>query len=282
MLFMVRPDVKAIHRLADLLETIGVTSDELLDLKLPARDLASIRSMDDTEIQSQLAELRKFVGRVRSLELAIVAKLSQARERSRQAARTDWRLRPILMLFTAGTQAFADRWQAEAGDPDRGFDGADQIFLYLRSRGLVGLAASHYDGSTELLVTDGFRLMGVLQMRDLLERCEATLNALDAHYDLYEFAEDEAEDIVESASAPPQVTVAPPAPAADATVNWGDAKLAEPPPGAEVSPSESAIAAANAASEAGLKSLTERLADMKAEPAAEAHQTTPAKDVAAG
>ena len=271
MLFMVRPDVKSIHRLADLLETIGVTADEMLEQKLPARDLAAIRAMSDAQLQDQLGELRQFIGRVRGLELAVIAKLTQAREKSRIAARTDWRLRPILMLFTAGTQGFADRFQAEANQPDRGFDGDGRGFGYLKSRGLLGEAAVSYDGSAELQVTDSFRLMGVLQLRDLLERCEATLNALDAHYDLYEIAEDGTEDMVETSSDTPAATESTAKPQGEA-VNWGtDVAAAASAVAIEEQAAEAAaIAAAQAEVEAGLKSLAERLADLKEEPLAAA------------
>ena len=300
MLFMVRPDVKSVHLLADLLETIGVTADELLDQKLAGRDLAGIRAMSDVEVQDQLVVLRRFVGRVRELELAIVAKLNQARERSRQVARTDWRLRPIMMLFASGTQAFADQFTAEAQNSGREFEGAHQIFPFLRSRGLLSDLATHYDGSAELLVTDSFRLLGAMRLRDLLERCEATLNTLDAHYDLFETAEDEAEEITESVTSRTAETAPVPAPIAEApevfraAVNWGAdiptltgalPPVAEPQAAvaleaapdavvsqeavAPVQQGEAEIAAAQEASEAGLKALSERLADMKAAPAAE-------------
>ena len=270
MLFMVRPDVKAIHRLADVLEKIGVDADELLDQKLPARDLASLRAMNDGELQAHLAGLRQFARRVQSLEMAIVAKLGQARERSRLAALSDWRLRPILMLFTAGTQAFADRLMDEANNADRAFDGSGQTFVYLRSRGVISESAASYDGSTDLLATDGFRLMGVLRLRDLLERCETTLNALDAHYDLYEYDDNDVVEIVEPNRAPIEELPERPVAAGGPDVNWGDvAVVVDDATAITAEPSESEIAAAQADSEAGLRSLSERLADLKAEPATE-------------
>ena len=291
MLFMVRPDTKSVHSLADLLETMEVTADELMDLKFDAHDLAAIRAMSDGDVQARLAALREFVGRLRSLELAIVAKLTQARQMARAVARSDWRLRPIMMLFTSGTQAFTDLFEAESNAIDRAFDGSSQVFPYLRSRGLISPLTEHYDGSAELLVTDSFRLLGVMQLRDLLERCEATLNALDAHYDLFDLEDYAAEDEA-VASVTIREQLDPPAletPAtetiqatADQAINWGTdvaqaavtpetpavANEAQPSSTSTQQPAEAEIVAAHEASEASLKGLTERLAELKAEPTA--------------
>jgi hypothetical protein len=309
MLFMVRPDVKSAHLLADLLETIEVTADELMDQKLAGRELAAIRAMSDVEVEAHLAELRRFVQTLRELELMIIAKLGQAREKARTVARSDWRLRPIMMLFTSGTQSFADRFEVEPSPQAQGFDGAHQIFPYLRGRGLVSPQATHYDGSAELIVTDSFRLLGAMPLRDLRERCEATLNALDAHYDLYDLEDDTAEvsaatvvplripkEAAAPVSLPPAAEAKPSEPAeavpAAAQVDFGNtlgpsAAVSAPdvqPDAAsqtsavtEAAPAASAeaeLAAAQAASEVGLKGLTERLAELKADTSAEA-ATTP-------
>jgi hypothetical protein len=302
MLFMVRPDTKSVHHLADLLETIEVTADELMDLRFAAHDLAAIRVMNDIQIEAQLAALRAFVARVRELEMSVVAKLTQAREKARAAARADWRLRPIMMLFTSGTQAFADHFEAEADPAEQAFHGANQIFPYLRSRGLVSPLTTHYDGTAELLVTDSFRLLGAMPLRDLLERVEATLNAVDAHYDLYDLENDEAEEaavaivsetnalVAEAAEKPVEavaVVAIAPGPGVPVAINFGEELATETAATAatvltplasadgaplsadgEVKPAEPAaaeIAAAHDASEAGLKGLTARLAEMKAE-----------------
>ena len=290
MFFLTRPDTQAVHLLADLLETIEVTADELLDQKLAGQDLAAIRAMSDVEVETQLTKLRNFVGRIRELELGIVAKLGQARDKARAVSRSDWRLRPIMMLFTSGTQGFADYLDAEDSPAQREFNGANQTFPFLRSRGLVSPQTISYDGSVELIVTDSFRLLGAMPLRDLRERCEATLNALDAHYDLYVLEDDAAEEaavlgapiqgeretavavaiepaaafapehatMLEAEKAPISVVTAEPSPPEQATV----ASQVEAP---KETPSETEIAAAQMASEAGLKGLTERLADLQAD-----------------
>lgn len=283
MLFMVRPDTKAVHLLADLLETIEVTADELMDLKFAGQELATLRAMSDHEIEVQLSAQRAFVSRVRSLELAIIAKLGQARDKARAVSRTDWRLRPIMMLFTSGTQAFTDQFEAGAGNTVRAFDGAHQIFPYLRSRGLVPPLMEHYDGSVELIVTDSFRLMGALPLRDLRERCEATLNALDAHYDLYDLEDDAAEEALATVAQTEPAGVTPPL---TPIVNFGhaaDMAPAAPLPSEPVvqALTQADIDAANDASEAGLKGLTERLADLKADAAIDPLAAAPVKAASA-
>ncbi len=211
MLFMVRPDAKSVTLLADALETIEVTADELLDQRFAPHDLDLAGLDGDAAVQARLAALRMFVRQVRDLELTLLTKLEQARVRARTVARSDWRLRPIMSLFTSGTQALADHIASPQGRAAMRFDGSDQVYPFLRSRELLPAMAEHYDGAAELLVTDSFRILGLIKVSDLLERCEVALNALDAHYDLYDWP-------AEEASQPEEVVVEPPRIAAVAAV----------------------------------------------------------------
>jgi hypothetical protein len=318
MLFMVRPDAKSVTLLADILETIEMTADELLDQRFAPHDLALVARDADGLVQGQLAALRDFVQRLRELELSLITQLEQARVRAQAVARSDWRLRPIMALFTSGTQALADRIISIEGRAALRFDGGDEVFPFLRSRELLVPLAAHYDGSGELLVTDSFRLLGMIKLSDLMERCEVALNALDAHYDLYEWPEDaaipqtaeEAPLVIASAvaaameTAPVEVVSAPVEAAWDAVIaalepvigptnpvkpeadeatvtNWGETVVVASPDPAKAE--AEAIAIAEAEAEDALKSLTERLADLKAaEPvvAAEAAADAPKSDAA--
>ncbi len=335
MLFMVRPDTKSVHLLADLLETIEVTADELMDQRLAPLETSGGPEDGDTVVQNRLAALRQFVRSVRDLELSLLSKLEQARGRARTVARSDWRLRPIMSMFTSGTQALADHIASPQGRAAMRFDGGGEAYPFLRSRELLAPMAEQYDGAGELLVTDSFRLLGLIKLRDLLERCEVALNALDAHYDLYEWPSEDAPDLEETvtvaevaaASTPdlaeaqaaivaitaavvtsvgPDATKAEEALAEAEPTNWGisiaalegpaatipapvDAETETPslattgeppatePPAAEQTtpveanlpqteplPTAEEIAIAEAASEDGLKSLTERLWELKA------------------
>jgi len=297
MLFMVRQDTKSIMQLADVLETIEVTADELLDQRFAPQEIELGGLDGDAALQARLAALRAFVRQVRDLELRLLTKLEQARVRARTVARSDWRLRPILSLFTSGTQPLADHIASPQGREAMRFDGGDQVFPFLRSRELLAPMAEHYDGAGDLLVTDSFRLLGLIKLRDLLERCEVALNALDAHYDLYDWpAEDvlDQEEVVtelhriaasEAAATgtaepagTPIVLVAPVVLDADAATpvatdaapatNWGAALPAAETPPAPAAPvaetsNTDAQAVAEADAEDGLKSLSERLSELR-------------------
>lgn len=297
MLFMVRQDTKSVMLLADILETIEVTADELLDQRFAPLELETTDADGDTLVQHRLTALRAFVRQVRDLELTLLTKLEQARVRARTVARSDWRLRPIMSLFTAGTQALADHIASPQGREAMRFDGGAEVFPFLRSRELLAPMAEHYDGTAELLVTDSFRLLGLIKLRDLMERCEVALNALDAHYDLYQWPSEETSDQEEivtelqvvakpaaavvvpfereenSASAPAAavMTTLPAhtdASAASGAMNWGEvvqvtvapAETAAP---VAAEPSKEAIAVAEAEAEDSLKSLSERLAELR-------------------
>ena len=296
MLFMVRQDTKSVMLLADILETIEVTADELLDQRFAPLELEIAGADGDVLVQHRLAALRAYVRQVRTLELTLLTKLEQARVRARTVARSDWRLRPIMSLFTSGTQALADHIGSAQGREAMRFDGGGEAFPFLRSRELLAPMAEHYDGTAELLVTDSFRLLGLIKLRDLMERCEVALNALDAHYDLYQWPSEETSDqeeivtelqIVAKPAAPvvvafePEgdasataaaVSATPPALTAAAApadaLNWGEviavaAAPAEAAAPVTAEPSKEAIAVAEAEAEDSLKSLSERLAELR-------------------
>lgn len=296
MLFMVRQDTKSVMLLADILETIEVTADELLDQRFAPLELETAAADGDALVQLRLTALRAFVRQVRDLELTLLTKLEQARVRARTVARSDWRLRPIMSLFTSGTQALADHIASPQGREAMRFDGGAEVFPFLRSRELLAPMAEHYDGTAELLVTDSFRLLGLIKLRDLMERCEVALNALDAHYDLYQWPSEETSDQEEivtelqvvatpatavvvpfereesSASAPAAAVMAAlpaqTAAAAPGAMNWGEvipvaAAPAETAAPVAAQPSKEAIAVAEAEAEDGLKSLSERLAELR-------------------
>lgn len=193
MLFLVRPDVKSIHLLADLLEMIQVSIDEMLDQRLAPAAVA-VPGADGDSVWQHLAAQRDFVDRLRALEVSIIAKLEQARTRARSVSRTDWRLRPLMVLFNSSTQAFADQIAALGDSTADSFDRGDQTLLFLRSREIVAPNAMSVAADAELVVTESYRLCGVLRLRELLEKCESTLNALDAHYDLFEWDEEDGEE----------------------------------------------------------------------------------------
>ena len=276
MLFMARPDLQSVHTLADTLESVEVTADELMDRKLPGTRGTPPTEITETTIQDRLAAQRAFVTDVRRLELTLVTKLEQARVRAGVLARSDWRLRPIMTMFTAGTQSLADHITSPEGRAAMRFDGGMEPFAFLKNRALLPEGAGDFDGADQIRVTETFRVLGLATLGEVMQRCEATLNALDAQYDLYEW------DEAEQAKAPPQPVVTEvPAPvvaeaaAVGTATNWGE------PAAATAEPSPDEIAKANAESEEALKSLSERLAELKA-PAADAELApVPAETTAA-
>ena len=193
MLFMVRPDTKSAHSLADILETIEIAADELMDQRLPLVEAPLGQHAAGFVVEERHEAIRRFVYRVRELELSILAKFELARARARTVSRSDWRLRPIMALFISGTQILADHIVSPQGREAIRFEGSDQVFPFLRSRDLLEPSGAYYDGCSEILLTNSFRLLGLIKLRELLEHCEVALNALDAHYDLYDWNDEASE-----------------------------------------------------------------------------------------
>jgi hypothetical protein len=192
MLFLVKPDIKSVHLLADLLETIQVTIDEMMELRPePAKTGGTSEAFGANDpVYRRAAAIRDFVERLSTHELAILCKLEQARVRARRVSRTDWRLRSLMTLFLTGTQMLADRLPTLATPTADAFNRGDLAFTFLKARGLLAADCTALDTAPDLTVTDAYRLCGLIALKDLLDHCESTLNAIDAQYDLYQWNDD--------------------------------------------------------------------------------------------
>ncbi len=174
----------AVHLLADLLEALEQACADLLaashqpDLTQPGNhaDVILVRS----------ADVRDFIDTLEAHELAIIAKLDRARLWAGLVGRSDERLRRFANLFHAGTSGLADLMPRLADPAETLFHGGGQQLPFLMSRGLISDARATADGSLPILIDEHYLLCGIAPLGDLANLCTSTLNALDAHYDLYE------------------------------------------------------------------------------------------------
>lgn len=219
MLLAARPDLLAVHLLADQLEALEQASDRLMELAFAGTDAAS--GDDAEDILDRLADLSGFVNRLETGELAIVAKLGQARLWAGAVAASDIRLRSFAGLFHAGTQALADQIERLAEPAADLFESGARPAIFLRQRDLLAMSGALADGTQPITVGRSYRLCGVTEIGDLIDLCQATLNALDAHYGIYELEEPPAET-ADMASYDPAVAsveaMAAVAPAEDVTM----------------------------------------------------------------
>lgn len=134
-------------------------------------------------------EVRSFVEQVRRLELAIVARVMQARARVRELP-ADAPTRLLADLFLGGTATLEDALAEMADATAHDFDTGDSALEYLRERGFVDNEAAALNLFAGLTVGDQFRLAGRIELGPLLDLVSAFLDVMADHYDL--FAADEA------------------------------------------------------------------------------------------
>jgi len=177
----------SLYLLADHLDAALAMGEDLLACKValgPAQGagLQSVNAMQRIEAQNRA--LRSFVTQARTLELALVSRLLQARKWAEELRQSELGLKPVISLFIAGTAQFADHI-AEIGDPtNSAFETGNTPLAYLRSRGLVETDEVSLAARQEILVTDELLVMGLARLGTLLDLVATFLDTLDLLGDL--------------------------------------------------------------------------------------------------
>ncbi len=191
-----------VYLLADHLDATLAAGEDL------SRCALSLK-VDETNETSLLAERiitqRKALEEIRTLELLIIARVLQARERAKEVADAAPMFRSFAQLFASGTTNLRDI-VTECGDSTRAdFDTGDGIMSYLRKRGLVHSEVSCITQDASALNSgeifeSRFLVASHLPLGVLLDNIATFLDALDMHFDLYQDLDNE--DELEAASDP--------------------------------------------------------------------------------
>lgn len=180
----------SLYLLSDHLDAVLARGEDLLaqELALDPPHGACLRGWI-----RQTRDLNGFVATARTLELAITARLLQARKRADDLKRGDSGLKPMLAMFVAGTAPLADA-ASELGDADaRDFDAVDATLSFLRSRGLLAADAAGLGLLPRLAVGEDYLVAGRVRLGTLLDLVAAFLDTLDRLYDLHGDLMEEAE-----------------------------------------------------------------------------------------
>ena len=168
--------------LADHLDAALAAGEDLLTAAHGWR-LADLSDAD--AIAASRAAQRATVEKIRALELAVVAHVLKARERTDDLARTEPFLKSPARLFHAGTVVLADA-VSECGDATGiDFDTGDGLTAYLRSRGLIAPDAPALPDDVKLKVTEEFLLVRRIPLGPLMDLVAMFLDRLDLLYGLY-------------------------------------------------------------------------------------------------
>jgi hypothetical protein len=173
----------SIYLLGDHLDAALAMGEDLLNEKLPLLDAGETPTRG--HLLRQNRALNEFLATVRCLELAMIARLLEARRRGEELKQREGRLRPLAVLLAAGTAPLVDA-VAELGDTStRDFDTGDTASAFLRSRNMIARDAAGFAGLAQLAVSEDYLVAGRVRLGTLLDLIAAFLDALDDQFDLY-------------------------------------------------------------------------------------------------
>jgi hypothetical protein len=171
------------YLVADHLDAALAAGEDLLEVTSALA--APFASQATTAVEMQLSVQRRFVERVRTLELVMVLRVLQARRRAEDLRRADARVAPMAGLFIGGTAALADA-AAELGDATYvNFQTGDDAIAYLRSRGVIGVDAPGLMSLDQLAVGPEFLVAGRISLGPLVDLAATFLDTLEMFYELY-------------------------------------------------------------------------------------------------
>lgn len=173
----------SVYLVADHLDAALAAGEDLLEVN-GASD-APFATLPATAVAHQGALQRRFVERVRTLELTMAMRVLQARQRAKDLRRADARLAAVANLFIGGTAALADA-VADLGDSTGvDFQTGDDAIAYLRSRGVIAADAAGLASLGELRVTARFLVAERIALGALMDLAATFLDTLELFYELY-------------------------------------------------------------------------------------------------
>jgi hypothetical protein len=173
----------SVYLVADHLDAALAAGEDLLAVNSPSNSPLATHAAKAAEIPFSLQ--RRFVERVRTLELVMVMRVLQARQRAEDLRRADARVAPVARLFIGGTAALADAAE-ELGDATHvDFQTGDDTISYLRSRGVISADAASLVNLNHLIVTSRFLIAERIELGALLDLSATFLDTLELFFELY-------------------------------------------------------------------------------------------------
>lgn len=225
----------AVPLLVDHLEDILSLTQRLRGVEL--RLAQPEEAISGEALIHEVAAVADFVERLSGLELALAARVEQARSWAEVVGKQDSTVRPITQLYLSGTQALVDMMPRLLDPAEESFHHGNLALPFLRRRQVIEPLADCLETMGPLQVGDGYRVFGIVPLGDLEESSHALLTTLDARYQIY--AEDAFPELVRSAAATPVEVAAVPI---VTTVPGAAAATEEPAAAAASQPAEAVVA----------------------------------------
>ncbi len=165
-----------------------------------------------------VAGARRFtLCRIRFHEMALLTRIVQGSEQIRMLSSVDPMFRPLAQLFLATTRDLTASVREPQADSDLQFDTGDGVIAYLRTRGLIDEEAPGLPSEGAIVLSDQFRVAGLVPLGVVLDLVAEFLEALEAAYELYP-----ASERAKAAEAAAAMTITTAATVADSTLSVGE------------------------------------------------------------
>ena len=137
------------------------------------------------DIAELRAGQRTALERIRTFELALIARVLKGRDWAAEVALTEDRFAMMARLYLAGTVTLLDA-VAECADVSAAdFDAGDGLTAYLRSRAMIAEDAPALSDTAPLVAGEGFLIARRIPLGPLMDLIATFLDTLEAEYDLF-------------------------------------------------------------------------------------------------
>jgi len=173
-----------VYLLGDHLDAALAMGEDLLTERVILAEAEQKLNM--SRLLRQTGEVADFLDSVRTLELALIARLLQARRRAEEIKRSETRLKPLISLFVGGTAVLVDAAEELGDTTNQAFATGDAAQAFLRSRGILARDAAGLEQLSQLTVSEEFLVAGRIRLGTLLDLVATFLDTLDVMFDLYQ------------------------------------------------------------------------------------------------
>lgn len=173
--------------LADHLDSILAMGEDLFALRqtLDRRAAGDPRPVTMPGLVAAQRSLGVFVRQVRTLELAVTARLVQARKLALDFKRSHPDMAHVADLFRGGTVIVEDAVATSRSALAERFDTGEAAMAFLRSRVIIAADAPGLAGVDVVHVCEDAMLLGELRLGSVMDLVARFLDTLDAAFDLY-------------------------------------------------------------------------------------------------
>ena len=179
----------AVHLLADHLDAVLAAGEDMLKLEV------KLDTAKSDGVLEPWAGLGLLVAEVRQLELSLIARALQARNRTRDLVREpgkqDTLIRSLLSLYVASTAVLVDAAQELSDNTFADFESGIDPLAYLRTRNVVPPDAATLRKGGTLSIGEDFLVAKKVALGPLLDVAAQLLDLLEATYGLFSGDDDD-------------------------------------------------------------------------------------------